>query len=137
MRPRSCADGRSASRLRLLGIAAFAGLAARSVVAAESAAPDRGFLEEHCTRCHDEVDNKARLDLTGLAFAPGDPANLAAWIKVHDRVKAGEMPPRSRPRARRVAAGRLRRGPGAVDRRRGARGPGRRGPGSPASAQSP
>ncbi|MHB1559760.1 MAG: DUF1592 domain-containing protein [Isosphaeraceae bacterium] len=98
MRPRSFAGGRSAFRLRVLGIAVFVGLAARSAGAAESAAPDRAFLEEHCTRCHNDVDNKGRLDLTGLAFAPGDPANLAVWVKVHDRVKAGEMPPRSRPR---------------------------------------
>jgi len=70
--------------------------AARSVGAAESA--DRAFVEEYCTRCHNDVENKGRLDLTGLAFAPSDPANLAVWIKVHDRLKAGEMPPRSRPR---------------------------------------
>lgn len=98
MRPRSLANGRSASSLRLLGIAVCAVLAVRSVDAGESAAPDRAFVEEHCTRCHNDVDNKGRLDLTGLAFAPSDPANLAVWIKVHDRVKAGEMPPRSRPR---------------------------------------
>ena len=73
-------------------------LAARSVDAAESAAPDRAFVEESCTRCHNDVDKKGRLDLAGLAFDPGDPANLAVWIKVHDRVKAGEMPPRGRAR---------------------------------------
>jgi hypothetical protein len=39
-----------------------------------------------------------RLDLTGLAFDPTNPANLAVWIKVHDRLKAGELPPRNRPR---------------------------------------
>ena len=98
MRPRSLADRRSASRLRLLGIVVFAVFAARSVGAAEWAAPDRAFVEEYCTRCHNDVDNKGRLDLTSLAFAPGDPANLAVWIKVHDRVKAGEMPPRGRAR---------------------------------------
>ena len=98
MRPRSLADGRSASRLRLLGIAVFALLAARSVGAAESAAPDQAFVEEYCTRCHNDVNKKGRLDLTGLAFDPSDPANLAVWIKVHDRVKAGEMPPRNRAR---------------------------------------
>ena len=39
MLPRSLADGRSESRLRLLGIAVFAVLAARSVGAAAPAAP--------------------------------------------------------------------------------------------------
>ncbi len=44
------------------------------------------------------MNSKGRLDLGRLAFAPNDSANLAVWIKVHDRVKAGEMPPASRAR---------------------------------------
>lgn len=98
MRPRFLAHGRSASRLRLLGIAMLAVLAARSVVAAESAALDRAFVEQHCARCHNDVDSKGGLDLSSLAFTPSDSAKLAVWIKVHDRVNAGEMPPRNRPR---------------------------------------
>jgi hypothetical protein len=72
--------------------------AARSVGGAEPAAPDRAFVEEYCASCHNDVDNKGRLDLTRLEFVPSDPANLAVWIKVHDRLKAGEMPPRNRAR---------------------------------------
>src|SRR5204863_4958087 len=48
--------------------------------------------------CHNEADKKGRLDLTSLAFDPADPANLAVWVRVHDRVTAGEMPPRGRDR---------------------------------------
>jgi hypothetical protein len=44
------------------------------------------------------VDKKGRLDLTRLAFDPKDSANLAVWVKLHDRVRAGEMPPRTRAR---------------------------------------
>jgi hypothetical protein len=69
--------------------------AARPACAAE---PDRAFLGDHCTTCHNETDKKGRLDLTSLAFDPKDPANLAAWVKVHDRVAAGEMPPKGRAR---------------------------------------
>ena len=44
------------------------------------------------------MDKKGRLDLTNLVFEPKDSTNLAAWVKVHDRVKAGEMPPKSQRR---------------------------------------
>ena len=98
MRHRSLGDGRGRSRLRLLGLAVLALLAGRSAGAAEPAAPDDAFVSDHCTSCHNDVSKKGRLDLTGLAFDPSDPANLAVWIKVHDRVKAGEMPPRGKAR---------------------------------------
>ena len=98
MHHRSLANGRSGSRLRLLGLAVLALFAARPAGAAEPAAPDKAFVGDHCTSCHNAEDKKGRLDLTGLAFDPKDPANLAVWVKVHDRVTAGEMPPRSRPR---------------------------------------
>ncbi len=69
-------------------------------------AADNAFVEDYCTSCHNSVDRKGRLDLTSLALEPNDPANLAIWIKVHDRVKAGEMPPagRQRPDAARQQA---------------------------------
>ncbi|MDA1274429.1 MAG: DUF1592 domain-containing protein [Verrucomicrobia bacterium] len=56
------------------------------------------FLEKHCLECHDDLSRKAGLDLTGLAFQPDDEANFATWVKVHDRVRAGEMPPKKKPR---------------------------------------
>ena len=72
--------------------------AARPARAAEPVAPDKAFVGDHCTSCHNAEDKKGRLDLTSLAFDPKDPANLAVWVRVHDRVAAGEMPPKSRPR---------------------------------------
>jgi hypothetical protein len=56
------------------------------------------FIEKHCAECHDELTRKGRLDLTSLPFKPEDEANFAAWVKVHDRLKAGEMPPKNKPR---------------------------------------
>ncbi|MFO0958373.1 MAG: DUF1592 domain-containing protein [Isosphaeraceae bacterium] len=96
MRHRSPRVENGRTRHRLLGITAIILLGGRPAGAVEPAGPDDAFVAEHCARCHDEVSRKGRLDLTGLAFDPGDPANLATWIKVHDRVKAGEMPPRGR-----------------------------------------
>src|SRR5689334_17178882 len=73
--------------------------AAGSVRSAEPAAPDRLFVRDHCAGCHNADARKGRLDLTALAFDPKDPAALALWVKVHDRVAAGEMPPRRKPDA--------------------------------------
>src|SRR4051794_34144889 len=95
MRSPLLADGPIAPHLRLLALAVLALIAARPADAAE---PDKAFVSDHCTSCHNDTDKKGRLDLTTLAFAPDDAANLAVWVKVHDRVKAGEMPPRTRAR---------------------------------------
>ncbi len=56
------------------------------------------FTDRYCSGCHNEVDREGGLDLTTLAFAPGDAANFLTWVKVHDRVRAGEMPPREKKR---------------------------------------
>ena len=106
MRHRSLGDGRGRSRLRLLGLAVLVLLGGRSAGAVEPAAPDDAFVSDYCTSCHNDVSRKGQLDLTGLEFDASDPANRAVWIKVHDRVKAGEMPPRgkARPDADRQAA---------------------------------
>ncbi len=95
---RNLADWRCACRHRLLLVAVLALLVVRPAGAVEAGTPDDAFVSDHCARCHNDVSPKGRLDLTGLAFDPGDPANLAIWIKVHDRLKAGEMPPKDRPR---------------------------------------
>src|SRR5687767_3518046 len=92
---RSHAEWRSASRLRLLRLAALTLILARPAGATE---PDKAFVTDHCTGCHNAEDKRGRLDLTTLKFDPKDPANLAVWVRVHDRVAAGEMPPKSRPR---------------------------------------
>ena len=59
-------------------------------VAAAAADDPRAFLEKHCFECHDGETKKGGLD---LATAGYDPAHLARWIRVHDAVARGEMPP--------------------------------------------
>jgi hypothetical protein len=64
------------------------------------------FTDRHCSSCHNDVDQEGGLDLTSLKFTPADPANFSTWVKVHDRVQAGEMPPKEkkRPESRDLAA---------------------------------
>src|SRR5436305_980707 len=56
------------------------------------------FFEQHCYDCHDAEAKKGGLDLTALAFQPDDAGNFARWVKVLDRLSAGEMPPKKRAR---------------------------------------
>jgi hypothetical protein len=53
------------------------------------------FLEKHCFECHDSDSQKGKLDLTALKL---NDANFETWVKVHDRVRSGEMPPAKKPR---------------------------------------
>ena len=54
------------------------------------------FTEKYCVSCHDDVEKKGGLDLTSLAFKAGDSVNFSQWVKVHDRLLAGEMPPKEK-----------------------------------------
>ena len=56
------------------------------------------FIQKTCAGCHNSSSSSGRLDLTKLRYEPADPDNFALWVKVHDRVAAGEMPPAGIPR---------------------------------------
>jgi hypothetical protein len=56
------------------------------------------FFDAHCVACHDAQTKSAGLDLTALRFQPADADTFARWVKVHDRLAAGEMPPKKKPR---------------------------------------
>ena len=85
------------SPVRTLAVLPVLAAAALAAPAAPPAAA-RAFLEKHCASCHDAVEKKGELDLDALAFAPADPRNHAFWVKLHDRVASGEMPPAKKPR---------------------------------------
>ena len=79
------------------GVMALALLAASS----QNAPPGRDFLEKHCFDCHDAESKKGDLDLSAffaLPFDPKTPATFKRWVRVHDRVRDGEMPPKKRRR---------------------------------------
>lgn len=65
-------------------------LAARAVSVAE-------FLQANCVACHDSQTKKGNLDLTALKPDYEDAQAFATWVKVHDRVRDGEMPPQGMP----------------------------------------
>ena len=60
-----------------------------------SAAP-MPFFEKHCFECHDSASKQAGLDLSKLE--PPNAENFAKWVKIHDRIESGEMPPKAQPR---------------------------------------
>ncbi|MEL7265953.1 MAG: DUF1587 domain-containing protein, partial [Planctomycetota bacterium] len=65
----------------------------------------RTFLQQHCFHCHEDGNAEGDLNLADLKLDANDPVNLATWAKVHDRVAAGEMPPKDeeQPGTREVA----------------------------------
>ncbi len=68
-------------------------------VATAGLAPvSRTFLDRHCVECHDTETKKGGLDLTALKFDLNDTQSFAEWVKVHDRVRDGEMPPKKKAR---------------------------------------
>jgi hypothetical protein len=56
------------------------------------------FLEQHCFECHDADVKKGGLDLTSYKWEPNSRENFDEWVKIHDRVRDGEMPPAKQPR---------------------------------------
>src|ERR1051325_9584677 len=70
-------------------------------VATALAAADRElqpFVQKHCVECHDTETKKGDLDLTALKLDLTNPTNFSQWVLVHDRVDAGEMPPKKKAR---------------------------------------
>jgi hypothetical protein len=61
-------------------------------------APDvlRPFLDAYCSACHNEETKKGGLDLDSLSADVGGQAAFEKWVKVHDRISSGDMPPRDR-----------------------------------------
>jgi len=51
------------------------------------------LLEVSCLRCHD-VETETPLDLENLGYDLEDRGTFRKWVRVFERLKAGEMPPR-------------------------------------------
>lgn len=89
----SCASGGLVAGGMLLA-AAILGIPP-STAAAEIQPIDGGFLRNYCVDCHVGSDGQGGLDLEALLERPqGDVAAAAEWARIHERVAAGEMPPR-------------------------------------------
>ena len=80
---------------RLLLIVAFAVLV---TIPDESRAEPQVFFKAHCIECHDNESHAGGLDLTSQKLELSNADNFARWVKIHDRIESGEMPPKKQPR---------------------------------------
>ncbi|MGI9472639.1 MAG: DUF1592 domain-containing protein, partial [Rubripirellula sp.] len=62
--------------------------------------PWNTFVEAQCLDCHRGEEPEGGLDIAKLGFELGSEETTRRWVMIHDRVAAGEMPPRdaSQPR---------------------------------------
>ncbi len=68
-------------------------------VSTSSAAMDRrAFITNHCVDCHNESAKEGGLDLASLTDEVTDRAVFTTWVKIHDRIASGQMPPKDVPR---------------------------------------
>ena len=69
----------------------------------QAAAPKA--IGQTCAGCHNGKTTMGGLDLTSLPFDLAERSNRDRWIRIHDRIETGEMPPKGvdLPAARRAA----------------------------------
>src|SRR5262245_56544335 len=75
----------------LLGVLLSATLATSQIHSAEL---PLDFVNTHCYECHNSVDAEGGFDLTALKPELTNREAFGRWVKVHDRVATGEMPPK-------------------------------------------
>ncbi|MFP6598789.1 MAG: DUF1592 domain-containing protein, partial [Candidatus Hydrogenedentota bacterium] len=59
------------------------------------------FVEASCMKCHG-AETETPLDMTKLGHDLADRETFKAWVRIYDRVKNREMPPRTEPRIKRA-----------------------------------
>ncbi len=57
----------------------------------------QSFLRKNCFICHNKTTTSGGLNLMATLFRPNEASNFNLWVKVYDRVSAGEMPPKAMP----------------------------------------
>lgn len=77
-------------RLANLAVLVLGGVVLQCFVAA---AEPRAFFEKHCVNCHDSETKKGGLDLESIG---SEHEQLDRWIRIHDVLETGEMPPAER-----------------------------------------
>src|SRR4051812_24575106 len=80
------------------GLSAWLAWGAAVGVAGEVPTAVVDVLEARCLGCHVGNSRKGGLDLSAPEPNLEDAEGFARWVKVYDRVEAGEMPPRGRER---------------------------------------
>lgn len=89
------AEGNRLMRLALVPLSVLLLAPLAALDAAEPPASVRQFVEEHCIDCHDADSKQGGLDFTALESDLSNVDAFARWVRVHDRVRDGEMPPKS------------------------------------------
>jgi mono/diheme cytochrome c family protein len=79
------------ARMPLVVLVAAAWVAGTCDAAAPTAV--EAFFEKHCYDCHSGTKPEAGLDLAVVSRDFSDPDVLKKFVRIHDRVAAGEMPP--------------------------------------------
>lgn len=80
----------------VISLALVAGLVGGPPAAA-SPVPE-AFLASHCIGCHSGPEGEGGLDLTALPRDLSTSEARERWLRIHDRVAKGEMPPEDEPR---------------------------------------
>jgi len=79
-------------------LAVLAALAALAPLRAALPPAILDYTDRYCSSCHNDEDKKGRLDLTSLTPDLAAGTDFESWVKVHDRLGAGEMPPKEKKR---------------------------------------
>ena len=77
----------------LLALPSYAAFLVLSATGSEFSLKE--FTEQHCVMCHDSVSKEGGLDLSSLDDNLSNEKTFRAWVMVHDRVREGDMPPKS------------------------------------------
>ena len=64
----------------------------------KSIAEPLAFFKTHCFQCHDANSKQSGLDLSALQRELSSGDNFLQWMKIHDRIESGEMPPKGQAR---------------------------------------
>lgn len=75
------------------GIVLLCSLAYAGSVQTPVPVPAKAFLDKNCATCHRSEKAPAGLDLSALPFDLGDKHTLNRWVRIHDAVRTGQMPP--------------------------------------------
>ena len=67
-------------------------------LSAEEPGQLRPFLERHCIDCHDDVQAEGGLDFLSLEWNLEDLHTAGLWVKAHDHLASGKMPPKKKSR---------------------------------------
>lgn len=84
-------------RFWLLVMTVLVALFANQRLMADEALPGK-FFNAHCIVCHDAKSKQGGLDLAALSPNLANAESFARWVKIHDRIESGEMPPKGQPR---------------------------------------